>query len=268
VLSIRLARPSDSIEIARLLRSGFERRVRSLTPYGCRGAGRYVREQLGRASPWVEGAYAVATRHRKVVGCCEIRRSSRGALLNYIAVRPQARRSGVGTSLLRGALTALAARGGMGSTFELDVFSHNAGAIRWYQALGLRETGRFAWHTLGRLPKGLAGVGLEDLRLRGIAQAEVTQAAFGFSEFRVERGDRGYTVGRLGTRWYRLTDRAAAEDGDLLALLARLAPRRGVLLVARPPTPRVRWPMLVEGSRMEAPLSLVMERLNGRASQR
>jgi hypothetical protein len=112
-------------------------------------------------------------------------------------------------------LAELAARNCVGERLELDVFAHNISAIRWYQGLGLQETGRFAWHTLSRLPKGLPGDGLEHVRVRGIAQAEVTQATFGFSEFQVETPDRSYTVGRLGDGWYRLRDAAAAADKDL-----------------------------------------------------
>jgi hypothetical protein len=97
--------------------------------------------------------------------------------------------------------------------------------------------------------------------VRGIAQAEATHTAFGFSEFRVEGPAHSYAVGRLGDRWLRLTDPGAAADSALLALLSQLMPRRSVVLIVRGAEKLKGWETLVQGKRMEAKLSTVMRQL-------
>jgi ribosomal protein S18 acetylase RimI-like enzyme len=268
---VRVGRPSDAGKIAALLRSGFEPRLRKLTPYGCPGAHRYVRSNVGRVAPWCDIVYTVAQTPSGIVGCGEFRRTAGGVFLNYIAVEPSLRGKGIGSHLLATSLRQLATVRGVGPTLALDVFAHNTRALEWYRHLGFEATGTFAWYEVGR-PRARQRTRRPalspELRVRDMAQAEATHLRLGFSEFTVEKQERRYTIGRLARGWYRLTDPEAALDQGVIEVLGALEPRRAAFLVARPAVPDAPWPIMLSGWRMEAPLVSVTERLQSVADDR
>ncbi len=267
-VSVRLARPSDASDIVKLMRSGLTPDVRALTPYGCRGARAYVSALVGRSASWNDTVYTIARHHGRAIAASEFRLVAGGVVLNYVAVSSRSRGKGVGRQLLGESLRALAADRDLGRTFLLDVFADNRRAIDWYERLGLRRAGSFAWYDLGPssaqstpqdLRQGLA-------RAQGLAPAEAVHAAFGFSTFTVEAGQDRHDVGRLGRHWYRLTDPRAARSRTLRRLLGDMDSHRRILLIARPPVSRAVWPVIQRGWRMEAPLSGVRRRLQSPVS--
>jgi ribosomal protein S18 acetylase RimI-like enzyme len=64
----------------------------------------------------------------------ELQRAQRALYVHQLSVRPEARRRGVGTALMRQALTTARAAGVM--RVELDVWAFNEGARQLYRALG------------------------------------------------------------------------------------------------------------------------------------
>ncbi len=263
-VSVRLARPADAPDIVSLMRSGFAPKIRSLTPYGCMGAHRYVSAHAARSARWSDTEYAVARRGGRTVAATELRLVDGGVAVNYIAVAPDARDEGVGSHLLAESLRLVAGHRDVGRTLFLDVFADNHRAIGWYRRLGLRRSGAFGWYNLGPACAGSSGVeapGISEFTVSGLAQAEAVHAMFGFSEFTAEQGTERYTVGRLGRRWYRLTDSRGATSEPLRRFLAEMDRSRRILLIARSPVPRNTWPVILRGWRMEAPLDRVTREL-------
>ncbi len=154
-------------------------------------------------------------------------------MLSYIALLAERTGGGWGSRLFLDVLW----RAGVtdSAPLELDVRPANP-ALRWYERLGfVTVERRLWWEVPGRAPSDSTDRG----RILNLPQASVCDDAFGFSELRII-GDEGvWTVGRLGTRWFRLGDPAAMRDPTLLGTLRYLDPARRLLVVSRSSDARV-----------------------------
>ena len=146
-------------------------------------------------------------------------------MLSYICTREGSRSIGFGRKLMKE--IALLGSENDGSVI-LDVFRTNTRAIQWYQSLNFVDASKFGWwEPISERPSsGRTG----PVAVSGLPQADVCHAQFGFSEFTLEVDSGSYQVGRLGSKWFRLTDPAAACDTDLVAALNKLDPSRAVLV--------------------------------------
>lgn len=260
-LEIRRARPGDAAAIAGVISAGFEPVLLDAMIYGCRGIAGYIEAAL--ATPYVlaDRRFTVASLDGLVVGCVELRRAGTSVVLNCIAVAPELRGRQVGAALLQRAL--VDGEHSHDALLLLDVFQHNSVAAGWYERLGFVDTGGSEWWETPLLPPS------EPLQpvtiVLDLPQADASQSLFGFSQFRVMCGDTVLHVGRLGTTWFRVTDAAAADHGQLHAILGALEPTRrllAVLPVGGLPESRQRGSRLVARTRrLACPIGVVGRKL-------
>ncbi len=224
---IEASRPEYAGDIAIFLANAFPESIRELTIYGCPGISNYVEAQIRARHCGADTLYTVALDESRVVGCVEMRRLPRELCLNYIAVASANRVQGLGRRLLKAALDAPECHAYQ--TLSLDVFDSNQIALRWYQRLGFQLLHTSDWYVITHQQTTEAREGF----LVGYPQAEAVHDRFGFSQFRLVTSQGDYSVGRLGSKWFRLTQTKALSDEELCFSLARLDATRGVFLIAR-----------------------------------
>lgn len=215
----------EAAAIARVFRESIPPRVAPLTIYGCPGIERFLGDQLASDSSHKDTTYLVARGEGEVLGACELRRAPARVHLNYIAVVPGMQAHGAGARLLAAALDALPATDPE-TLLTLEVFADNDRARRWYERLGLRETGKVGWWT-APLPPGKPGRAI----VRGLPQADVLHARYGFSEVTVQTSRGSYAVGRLGEKLYRTLSSELLGDAAALACLSEMDFQRRTLLI-------------------------------------
>jgi ribosomal protein S18 acetylase RimI-like enzyme len=241
--------PSDSVQIVKVMRQGYDPSWLDVMLYGCDGVEHYVEAQirLGSASSY---RYKVHRQAGEVVGVAEFRFRGTTLFLNNIVVLPAGQGAGVGRALLREMVQEARQQGR--STLSLDVLDTNARAMSWYARIGLEATSeRSYWH--GPMPGGAPSA---SFTIPDHPQAEAVHARFGFSEFAVEGDGRTVRVGRLGPRYFRLLGWSSASDRNLTAFLGALEPRRRLLAIVDSPPPEApTWQRVAVARRMSAPLA-------------
>jgi GNAT superfamily N-acetyltransferase len=244
--------PGEAAAIARVFRECIPPHVAPLTIYGCLGIERFLGDQLASDTPHTDTTYVVACGGEKVLGTCELRRAPARVHLNYIAIVPEMQGRGAGALLLAAALDAIPATGPE-TVLTLDVFADNDRARRWYERLGMRETGKVGWWT-APLPPGKPGPAI----VRGFPQATVLQARYGFSEVTVQTSRGSYAVGRLDGRFYRTLSSELLGDAAALACLSEMdSQRRTLLIVSGQTAPCERAEAVATSLQMAAPLQAV-----------
>jgi len=207
---IRHAAPADAGDVVKLVHQSFRPEDLALTIYGCAGMPEYLRREF--AVPFSRSLYLVAEIDHAIAGFIELRE---GPSLNYIAIDKAHRSHGLGRQLL---FTAL--REAEGDRLTLDVFEHNTAALAWYRRLGFQPCGRTG---LWRVPSTDSAAA--PLRISGMPQADIVHRAFGFSNFTLG----AFSVGRLGDRWFMVTDPGLLATPGALRALATLDPGREIL---------------------------------------
>jgi GNAT superfamily N-acetyltransferase len=252
-IEVQFAQPADAAGIARVFAGGFRPEVTQLLVHGCHGVAEHIRMQLASTAPCVESVYFVARTSRSIMGAAELRRRTDGLFLNYIGVDPDYRGQGAGTALLSGALKLTGSGSGK---IGLDVLHENTGAIRWYRRLGFSITAAAEFVEIA--PPDL--IGDEYAYASGLPQADLCHARFGFSTFHVTTAAGGFSVGRIGDAWFRLTDPAALASPAVFKTLYLLDPGRRVFAVvpasSAPSAQVVR--LLAATHRMEASLPCLL----------
>ncbi len=222
---LRPARPEDAYDIVEAVRSGLDADLLGCMIYGCPGIAGFVSHQIEAGDLGGDTVYAVATRDDRVIGCAEMRVLCDAVFLNYISLRPEARCLGLGKVLLLQALRK-ARRWGQNLVL-LDVFEHNNLARGWYERMGFEPIGASGWWEVSLAVAPGAAVTV----LVNYPQAQVTHEEFGFSLFELLSPSGRYCIGRLGQKWFRLTEPGALTDAAVAATLARIGPGRRVLAV-------------------------------------
>ena len=226
--TVRAARPDDAGAIVTVIRAAFRPSLFDLFIYGCPGIERYVREQIAADARGGDTMFDVAVRDGRLLGTIEVRALPTSLFLNYVAVAPDAQSAGLGTRLLRAALDRAA--GPAHRLMTLDVDEGNGVALRWYEALGFVPGTTTEWivlplpDTSGETPGSVVDA----------PQAAVCHDAFGFSRITVFTPTARHDVGLLGTRWFRVTSRAALDDPVLVATLHAVDPARRILALLPP----------------------------------
>ncbi|HZV00219.1 MAG TPA: GNAT family N-acetyltransferase [Planctomycetota bacterium] len=198
----------------------------ALTVYGCRGYAAYVHALLELPEALSNVLFFAYESEGSVQGYAEWRIGRDSALLNTICVHPDARNRGTGRGLLRHGVEL--ARGRGRGSIVLDVLRSNARARQWYERLGFAPEGETLW-LRGRCQVGL---GRPEAQVLDLPQADAAHNLFGFSSFRISTPRGEHVVGRLGEKYFRLTDTSAVDDTDLHAALAALDPVRELFLLA------------------------------------
>ena len=227
-VSFRPAESDDACAIIDLATRGFAEERRALFVYACTGAEAFVRGHIALPPALAERRYAIAEGATgDVIGVVDLVRAAHVLHLAYIAVAPAARGLRLAPQLLQYALQHCSAPA---STLQLDVFTDNERAARWYDRLGFETTSETAWFRAE--PRPASDTRGSSAYVTGLPAADAVHARFGFSQFTVQTPSAGYTVGRIGERWFRLTDAAALDDPDVRAALHSLDPQRGLLVLA------------------------------------
>jgi ribosomal protein S18 acetylase RimI-like enzyme len=245
-MTLRLARPGQGRLVARAIARSFDPALLPFTIWRSPRAGRYV-EELLEDPRW--GFYLLWS-GRALTGMAVFREFGGRAFLNHLAIGRRWRGRGWGRRLLAEALRRYRTPRG---EVALDAFAGGL-AEGWYRRLGFVEESRRDWYT-GPLVRPLRR--LSALPVTGLEAAARDHQARGFSSFVAGP----YTVGRLWTPYYRLTDPAAARDPDLACLLGALEAGRRLLLVAGAPRPSSRWRRLARSHRLVCSADLLQERL-------
>ncbi|HEX8674256.1 MAG TPA: GNAT family N-acetyltransferase [Longimicrobium sp.] len=223
---VRPATADDAGAMVAVIREGFAPELLDAMIYGCAGMERFIRDELELPPDLCDRTYTVAERDGRVLGCVELRRLPGTLILNYIAVGAEMRSSGVARQLLLEAI--VQAGGERYGSMVLDVFTDNEVARGWYQRLGFAAGDHAGWWSVPMLH---AAPGAPHAVVNGFPQAQASQLRFGFSQLDVATPDGSYAVGRMGAKWFRLSQAAALRDDALLATLRLLDPARGLLLI-------------------------------------
>jgi ribosomal protein S18 acetylase RimI-like enzyme len=257
-IQVRLAIPVDASPIVEIIRQGFSPALLDCMIYGCAGISTYVEQQI--TLTLADTFFAVAVSGRDILGCIELRLFPDTLFLNYIAVRPEVRGLGIGSRLLKYALEIVSRP--VHRTMQLDVFEENRAALAWYERLGFDVIERRNWWEIQlAAPDDVPEIGY----ISGYPQAEICQREFGFSQFRFVTSGGEYTIGRIGNRWFRITQPSAVEDRAVLSMLSHLAPNRHVLAIVPGTLPQSisHQKQLTQTCRMAVSLKGLIEKLGG-----
>jgi ribosomal protein S18 acetylase RimI-like enzyme len=221
---IRRATEADAGAIVTLVRQGFEPHMLDKMTYGYPGMDRFLSLCISTPHHLADTNYTVADVDGRVVGSCELRPLGSTLFWNYHCTAPEMRHSGVGKKLLYQSILLT----GFSSCerISLDVFDSNTMPIAWYERLGFRrEFGGGWWSFPLPAETGAAEAGT----VSGMSQAMVCHQEFGFSHFTLNTAAGSYSVGRLGTEWFRVSQASLLSDGQALETLKKLDPKRRIV---------------------------------------
>jgi ribosomal protein S18 acetylase RimI-like enzyme len=222
-IEFRPAEVSEAPAIADLLSDGFSLDVQPILLYKCSGAAAFIAAIVKQGLPNCESAYFVACIIGKCIAAVELRRQPAGLVLNYIGVREEYRGKGLAGALLKAAVERVSDGKGR---IVLDVLEENALARNWYNRLGFVLAGQSEILEIAPDQSDEPPAYISD-----IPQADLSQERFGFSQFRLISALGTFAIGRIGERWFRMTDPAAVSDPSVYAALQSLDARRSVLAV-------------------------------------
>jgi ribosomal protein S18 acetylase RimI-like enzyme len=223
---IRAAIVRDAAQIVAVVREGFTADQLQLFVYGCDGIERFLKCELELPPHLSAGVYLVAEQDGAIAGCAQFLSGSSPLFLNYISVLSRHRGRGIGAALL---VDGIARFSNGADSLSLDVFSVNSRAQQWYSQLGLSKTDQTDYLEVETLQRSTG-----NFRVDGWAQAEVCQDAFTFSSFTVTTQIGCHLIGRLGSRWFRITNASALADPGVWSALRTIDPARRILALIDP----------------------------------
>jgi hypothetical protein len=264
-IEIRLAREEDAEEIVNVVRSGFDSSLLNTFIYGCPGITEYIKCHIGISKELSDTAYIVAAVNDRIAGCIELRHNSNGLFLNYISIDSGFRSRGLSKCLLRVSIDYV--RNPEHKDLFLDVLEHNTIALNWYRGLGFEHDYVKNWWEIPLRESEK----FENIWISDYPQAEVVHSVFGFSKFTLTTSTNQYQIGRIGRRWFRLTQGEALSDSAVLPALWRLDNNRHILLIvpegnALDSLTNAR--LLTRTYRMHIDLNRLTEKLTGKSYSR
>ena len=254
MLTVRPARQDDARAIVALVRAGFDKKRLGATIYGCKGMNSYIRQQMSVPDGLSDTVYIVGESRGSTFGCVEFKFLQDTIFLNYICVSHYHRQKGLGRELLRKAL--IIAKKDVRSKISLDVFCDNTAAISWYEKLGFKTDYYNNWWNIAlpktnKSPKGI---------ISAYGQANVCQRAFGFSQFGLTTGKNTYSIGRLGSAWFRVTQSEVLSDKEALTCLHVLDAKRKLLGIF-PEDSKLRNPRMADMFCRSARMTMRLDKL-------
>lgn len=220
--TIRFATTADADSIVALMKTAYDPKVLDVTVYGCHGIAQYLIAQLALPPSIAETHYLVADNEGVLQGVIELRYVGTAIFVNYLCTAPDRRGAGVAQAMLREGIPMV--RRPHHASVSLDVFQDNIQARQWYRRLGFAPIAQTAWWRLPLVRReSVPG------RVAAYAQATACHHAYGFSSFTMTTSAGDYTIGKLGTRWFRTSSAALLHDDEARACLVALDPRRQLL---------------------------------------
>lgn len=262
---VRLAKPHDAEDILQIFRSGLPREKRDLTILNCSGVARFLEETIAKPHREADAAFVAYVEDETILGAAEFRHHASLLFLNHIAIHSSARGRGIGTRLLREGIR-LVCRPGE-KMVGLDVFDDNAQALSWYHHLHFKPASRRGW--MKAPPASWAaehGTG-GDWKVGKMQIANEMHSRYGFSCFELRSNGTQYSIGRLGSNYFRITEAAFFAERPAIQALNELDPSRHLFFVGpedscegiRNTTPG--FQEIGRTQRMQAALEVVVSRL-------
>lgn len=220
-MRVRAVQPSDLPEVALLVQTSFDARLRRYMTYAQRGIEAFLAVFVERPELFPERTYLVcADEVDRVVGYAEFSDHGDGTyFLSYICVARDMRRRGIASAMIEGFISSRPPE----ARLELEVFRQNTSAIAAYRKLGFAQSaGERTWLQRS-LPAALPRTSGR-LAISSLAAYEPMHAAYGFSELPVRWSGRDVKLGRIGAGVLRCFSPDAFGDEDLLAAVRRVFP--------------------------------------------
>ena len=224
-LSIRPALPTDSPDIASVMRCGSTALMRHFTVIGCTGLEAYIHDQITAGSPT---HYLVAVEDDRLIGMSAWRCEGEYLFLKHLFVLPSTQGRGVGTALWSHGISHFQFR--QPRYLALDTHDDSPKSRSWYLALGMAVVGH---KTLMKVPLFPPKSTTEGNWSSSFLEAtDPHYSRYGFSQFTLITEHATYTIGRLGTSLFRASACAILDDDTALNALHSLDKRRALLCIA------------------------------------
>lgn len=218
---LRSAAPGDGPAIISVFREAMPEAVVAVNVLGTTKAAAFVDHSIAASETGGSDLYWVAQDATdRVVGFAQLRLGRSTTFVNNLHVAVEHQGRGIGDRLMRlmtGALTS--------DEVAADVFASSEVSRRMFERAGFEAVGTYYWRMLESASADPGWFTVHDL-----PQADAAHQAFGLSVFRIETSASTHSVGRIGSRLYRLVGEAAS-DPYLPAVLHRLEPNRSILAI-------------------------------------
>jgi GNAT superfamily N-acetyltransferase len=222
--SFRFAMITDAPAIASLMKAGTSPAIHRVTVIGSPLLAVHVARQIQASG---SDQYLVAIQAGEVVGMTAWGHSGDTLMLNHIFLRTDCRGVRVGAQLVLEGLRRCRKAGEQ--HVGVDVFAENPRAEAWYRTLGMRHQCEKIWLGLPLCTTSSDGFG--DWQTEGLSVADHAQEEMGFSRFSLRTPRTTYTIGRLGSEWYRYGGFDILDDPSAVHALQTLDPSRRLLCI-------------------------------------
>ena len=236
-------------QVIQLHRAVFQPDLVACTIYACQGVDRYLANLIAYPQFQQEHVWWGAWKGNDLAGYAHFRALPDSWHLNNIAVLPSSQGQGIGRLLWSRFYET--ARQRRFQRVTLDVESDNQPAIDWYHRQGLQVTSA-VWRYEKRINPDvhLAETQLCP-RLVGWEQAEAWQSLYGFSHFQIQSEDQIWSIGRIGERYFTMSQPPPAEIGSALS---QIDSSRYLLILSTEPLSEPGFRMLGKSLRMSGEL--------------
>jgi GNAT superfamily N-acetyltransferase len=227
-LRIEPLKSKDAYLIPKLIESGMDKNIFSLTIFSSNGYEVYLENLLTIPEENRRVKFYGAFVGEQLAGYTEWRIFENSLFLNNIYVFPEYQGLGLGKSLLEKHGIKLMEEYGK-SCITLDVFHNNAEAMRWYEKIGFVKQESLNWY-VGEQQTLTLNCSFE-CYIENYPNAEAEQKAYDFSMFTCSTKNGVYQIGRIKNQFYRLTNPESLYNDDLLHCLYQFDPKRKMLLL-------------------------------------
>lgn len=164
----------------------------------------------------------------KLTGFVEYIIMDNTVFINNICIKTEMRGLGIGRIFLDYAAL-LASENNLPSV-SLDCFHWNKNVLETYIKWGFQITSNSYWY-VGENPFKNTSNNIEYL-VDGYANAELSQQAFGFSNFQVRTNEGKQNIGRIKNEYFRIIEKNQALDKNILKILGQMDSNRSLFIIS------------------------------------
>lgn len=228
---VRTLEPEHYEEISRMSETWMPAVLYEATLFSAHGYADFLRASLAiPPSRFTSHFIGIYTNANSLIGFAEWRLIDDILFLNNFYVSALFRGRGIGSHVIRQA-SIHAAKEGL-SSVQLDAFDTNESAIRLYERNGFVRQHAYYWYASAPLHQWMDVEAEEsslDYMIHDWPQAVASLEVYGYGFFRVSFDRQEERIVLMKENYFRMRLKAAMNK-DVLALLARLAPHRRVLV--------------------------------------
>lgn len=213
-MRVRATVAADLADVARLLQTSFEQRLRPYMTYAQEGIGGFLGDRLTGASQQDNRTRLTCVDDDgRVVGYAELFATEPAVyFLSYICVDAGMQRRGVATALISHFIDVAEGL----ARLDLEVLDHNEPALAMYERMGFTPTGSGNKWCVRPVPAP-GETPVDGLEIRPASPGAPPHSTYGFSELHAVWHGREVRLGRLGSHVLRCFDGATFADDALLA---------------------------------------------------